>query len=161
VVGALLAVPLVDEDGLVVGALTAHDRRARRWSPPEVTLLQELATSAMGRACPVRTERRLRREQDAVGARDRGGQDRHLRLGPHAGPGRVGRRAAGTVRLRPWRVRTAHRRGDVAGPSRGPRPPRSCYRGSDLQLWRLPRGVPRGASRRSHPLDGRTGPRAR
>jgi PAS domain-containing protein len=46
-VGSFLGVPLVSGYGYVVGALCAHDRRARRWSQADVTLLEELAASTV------------------------------------------------------------------------------------------------------------------
>ena len=46
-VGAYLGVPLVADDGHVVGALCVYDAAPRTWSPGDVTLLQQLAASAV------------------------------------------------------------------------------------------------------------------
>ena len=46
-VGAYLGVPLVADDGLVVGALCVYDPEPRAWSPGDVSLLEQLASSAV------------------------------------------------------------------------------------------------------------------
>jgi PAS domain S-box-containing protein len=46
-VGSYLGVPLIADDGHTVGALCVFDPTPRPWSPSDVTLLQQLATSAV------------------------------------------------------------------------------------------------------------------
>jgi PAS domain S-box-containing protein len=46
-VGSYLGVPLVDDDGRTVGALCVFDPVPRQWSPSDVTLLEQLAASAV------------------------------------------------------------------------------------------------------------------
>ena len=46
-VGSYLGVPLVADDGHTVGALCVFDPAPRPWSPSDVTLLQQLAASAV------------------------------------------------------------------------------------------------------------------
>jgi GAF domain-containing protein len=102
---AFLGVPLVGDRGAALGVLCVWDERPRDWTDADAELLGQLARSAVAElelAAPVR---RVPGHARPLGARDRRGRRRQLRLGPHDRRAALGRPAARDLRLRPGRVR--------------------------------------------------------